>query len=91
MSKPDVMQLPIPRQDPPAYYTDQVQVLTSGYSCVLFLNRTIGADREGKIMVKPECVMYMSPQHMKSLWLLLGRQIAAWEEKRGEIRLDEQE
>lgn len=86
----EIMQMPMPRQEPPAYYTDQVQVMTTQFSCVLICSRVVGMDKENRVHLKPECVLYMSPQHMKSLWLLLGKQIAGIEERRGEIVLDDE-
>ena len=70
----------------PNFYTDSINLMVSPFSAVMVVGRVIGVSR-GQHVIKQELLLSMSPQHLKSLWLVMGRNVTAYEERYGEIVL----
>ncbi len=68
----------------PKHYVNNTLVTTSLYDVKLVFGQVVNANGN-KLLVDPEVIVFMSPQHAKAIALMLDKQIKAYEERNGPI------
>ena len=71
----------------PSYYANRAELASSLFEFRLKLQEVLETGT-GKVLVKEVATVYFSPAHAKAVASLFSRQLKAYEDQFGEIRLD---
>lgn len=69
-------------------YSNQAQVQSAPFDFRLLFGEVV-TDQAGKLSIEEIAAISLSPQHAKTLLYLLARNIKLWEQRWGEIQINE--
>ena len=67
----------------PSFYVNNTNVMVSAYDFKLIFSKIVEPTDNG-VLVDPQTIVFMSPQHAKAVADLLTKQIKIYEEKTGQ-------